>query len=164
MGRLVDLTGMRFGRLLVLKRGPNNPFGAPRWHCSCDCGKSTLSHGASLRSGRARSCGCLSADNARQRERTHGHTTEGVSRIYRIWSGMLSRCENPNTDNYHRYGKRGIKVCERWHKFENFFGGHGGAPIWQKYRSHKQRRRLRAAQLSLGHAERAKNQPRSFRK
>jgi len=42
------------------------------------------------------------------------------SRLYNIWSLMHSRCENSNLDYYHRYGGRGISVCEEWSKFEGF--------------------------------------------
>ena len=33
---------------------------------------------------------------------------------------MIARCENPNHNRYHRYGGRGIKVCEEWHDFPEF--------------------------------------------
>ncbi len=41
--------------------------------------------------------------------------------VYRVWSNMLNRCYNPNHKLYNHYGGRGIEVCERWHKFENFY-------------------------------------------
>jgi hypothetical protein len=50
-------------------------------------------------------------------------TKHGLSgtRIYEIWCTMKKRCENKNSKNYERYGGRGIKLCERWQKFENFY-------------------------------------------
>lgn len=39
---------------------------------------------------------------------------------HRSWSAMIQRCYNPNRDNYEHYGARGIRVCDRWRKFENF--------------------------------------------
>lgn len=58
MGAFVDLTGQRFGRLLVLERGTNDSCGKPRWHCRCDCGQETHVNSSSLRAGRSASCGC----------------------------------------------------------------------------------------------------------
>jgi hypothetical protein len=116
----IDLTGMRFGRLIVLKRAPNRRCKV-RWHCKCDCGNSTRACGVSLRRGHTRSCGCLVL--------RHGHARGGtVTRTYRTWQAMRDRCYNVNHIHYHRYGGRGIKVCERWHKFENFILDMGERP------------------------------------
>lgn len=56
---------------------------------------------------------------------THGlyHTPENG-----IWRAMLARCRNPNSTAYHKYGARGIAVCERWHRFENFLADMGERP------------------------------------
>jgi hypothetical protein len=56
--------------------------------------------------------------------------THGLSRsaIYNIWNAMRQRCENPSNDAYDRYGGRGIKVCDRWLKFENFLADMGTRP------------------------------------
>lgn len=62
MGRHIDLTGRRFGRLVVVERSTNAPNGNARWLCRCDCGGSTISNGTTLRAGNARSCGCLSSE------------------------------------------------------------------------------------------------------
>ena len=65
--RVVDLTGTRFGRLTVLHRAPRQPDGRARWVCRCVCGRESVVDGKSLRSGNTKSCGCLSADKARER-------------------------------------------------------------------------------------------------
>jgi len=46
---------------------------------------------------------------------------ESKTRLYRIWSHMKNRCNSPNSDNYKRYGYRGIKVCDEWNNsFKSF--------------------------------------------
>lgn len=42
------------------------------------------------------------------------------TRFYKIWKGMHTRCYNSNYKLFKDYGGRGIKICDRWHKFENF--------------------------------------------
>ena len=118
--KLIDLTGMRFERLLVLERAPNSDrFGHSRWCCRCDCGNSTISRGDSLRGG-VRSCGCLRGLPVKPSRLQHGHARkDGSSATYRSWLAMLRRCNNPNWRYYHRYGGRGIKICDRWRFGEN---------------------------------------------
>lgn len=41
-------------------------------------------------------------------------------RFLGIWHAMIKRCYNPSDLKYHRYGGRGIQVCNKWLKFENF--------------------------------------------
>ncbi len=48
--------------------------------------------------------------------------------IYGIWTGILQRCNNPKNPPYKYYGGRGIKVCDRWMKFENFYEDMGDRP------------------------------------
>ena len=119
-----DLTGKRFGRLIVTGRAPNRNH-MVLWYCVCDCGSERTNYSQCLKQGRIRSCGCLSADMTGDRFRKHG--AHG-SPEYRIWNSMRQRCGNPNNDHYAAYGGRGITVCKRWTKFENFFADMGKRP------------------------------------
>ena len=58
---------------------------------------------------------------------THGHSRP-ESPTYGAWRYMLRRCRNANCASYRYYGGRGIKVCERWLKFENFLEDMGEKP------------------------------------
>ena len=59
MSKLIDLTGMRFGRLAVLYQAPSNKYGQTLWHCRCDCGVEKDVNAQSIRVGHSRSCRCL---------------------------------------------------------------------------------------------------------
>lgn len=60
--------------------------------------------------------------------KTHGHTSGGFSPTYNSWQAMKTRCSNPRRKGYENYGGRGIRVCERWLKFENFLADMGERP------------------------------------
>jgi hypothetical protein len=129
--KLIDLTGERFGRLKVLKRDTievgarNGKRGQYRWHCRCDCGNTCSIKSGELRYGHTRSCGCL----RREMNFKHGHTTHsGKTKTYAVWNAMIQRCTNPTSQSYSKYGARGIAVCTRWLKFENFLADMGGKP------------------------------------
>lgn len=123
MTKKIDLTGQRFGRLVVLEEaGRKN--GKVTWLCQCQCEEETIIivHGNSLRKGVTKSCGCFNKERAKEANIRHGQSR---SKIHNIWWTMLNRCYNLNSYKYYNYGKRGIKVCERWHKFENFYEDFG---------------------------------------
>ena len=116
---LKDLTGQRFGRLLVV--APTNKRTKNRrviFECVCDCGNTCYAVGQSLLSGAKQSCGCLQKELASNGNKTHGQTH---SRLYGIWSGMKTRCNNENEKIYKRYGALGVTVCEEWNRFEPFY-------------------------------------------
>lgn len=115
MGRLIDLTGQRFGRLTVVSRAENDKNKNPRWLCRCDCGHQTIVLGHLLRNGNTQSCGCLSHEqhSALMKEMNKVHEWTGT-RLYRIWGAMKSRCYNPKQRNYKHYGGRGITICDEW--------------------------------------------------
>lgn len=61
--------------------------------------------------------------------KTHGHTVNyNPSKTWRTWCDMRRRCSNPKRGDFYLYGGRGIKVCERWVKFENFLEDMGERP------------------------------------
>lgn len=129
--RLIDLAGQKFERVQVVSRAPNmsETDTNARWNCKCDCGKEFIAYGQDIRRGKTKSCGCLTRKTMGDRSRRF-NTRHGMSqtRAFRIWGGMLNRCTNSNDPKYRYYGGRGIKVCERWLKFENFLSDMGFPP------------------------------------
>jgi len=129
MGKLIDLTRERFGRLVVIRQVDKGNCNRTRWLCICDCGKEVVIIGHSLKSGHTKSCGCLRKEITRERFTKHGYDRlNRRTRIYQIWNDMIQRCTNSNTENYSRYGGRSITVCKRWLKFENFLEDMGERP------------------------------------
>jgi len=121
MGKFIDLTGQRFGRLTVISRAENAKRGSARWHCKCDCGKVTIVVAGSLKSGNTKSCGCITSErmNTIKLRLTHGKTD---SSLYKIWEAMKERTGRQSCKNYNNYGGRGIFVCDEWkNDFQTFF-------------------------------------------
>jgi hypothetical protein len=127
-----DITGQRFGRLLVLERDPiiRGRGNTATFVCRCDCGQYRNVRGTDIRKGSTRSCGCLSREVTSARLRTHGHTTgEKKTKEYLAWRNMIARCENPSAGRFSNYGGRGIRVCEEWRgSFRAFLRDVGPAP------------------------------------
>ena len=128
MGRFVDLTGMRYGRLTVAERAEDRvvPSGRHyvRWKCICDCGNTCFCTTGSLNYGSSRSCGCLQREISSRNisgksnpKYKHGGRGE---RLYYVWLGIKSRCFTTTHHAYKDYGGRGITVCDEWKSYENF--------------------------------------------
>jgi len=128
--RRLELTGKRFGRLTVVRKSDKlGKRGEVRWICKCDCGKTTNSLGAALRTGTARSCGCLRSELTAARFTTHGWARRP---LFVIWRNMIKRCYDPRDPSFHNWGGRGIKVCDRWrNSYDNFEKDVGARPANQ---------------------------------
>lgn len=132
--KIVDLTGMRFGRLVALEYiGREN--GKTLWKCKCDCGKETITGYSNLLSGNTRSCGCMEyenrVNNMRIGRNQKNDDSASIHPLYSLWTSMKARCYNKNRKCYKNYGGRGIKICDRWsvvHGFENFVADMGIRP------------------------------------
>ncbi len=130
--RKIDLVGHTYGRLTVLSQAANKQ-NMRMYLCRCVCGKDTTVAMGNLRNGHTKSCGCLCTDTTREigrvSNRRHGDAVVGaVTAEYRVWAGMMSRCNNLSHNAYHNYGGRGIRVCERWRTYENFLADMGRKP------------------------------------
>jgi len=122
--RIEEYVGKRYGRLVVVSVTPRAE--AIRQgkrdavlHCKCDCGNASTQYANNLK--KITSCGCF----RRETQTKHGMSHHPV---YAVWVQIIQRCENPHAIGYDEYGAKGIKVCERWHKFENFIKDMGPRP------------------------------------
>ncbi|MCB4860807.1 hypothetical protein K7W03_14525 [Sphingobium sp. PNB] len=105
----IDITGIRYGKLVAIRRMPK--IGShTRWLFVCDCGSSKEIRLSHVIAGSIKSCGCI------VKTRDGWSTT----RIMRVWRGMHKRCTDPKDHRYSRYGGRGISVCEEWSSFDVF--------------------------------------------
>lgn len=118
----IDLAGHRFGNLLVVEQVARAPI---KWKCICDCGSEKIVTSAALTKGQTRSCGCFRRKVLATSGVKHGMHGTGA---WLSWSDMIKRCTNPRADAYKHYGGRGIKVCERWLEFANFYADMGARP------------------------------------
>lgn len=124
----IDISGQRFGMLVVLYFSHMSQSGQSMWMCRCDCGIEKPMQIGNAKFRGSSSCGCRRTEmlsNGMMR-RTHGQhdTTE-----YHVYCSMRQRCTNKLNAAYSDYGGRGITICERWlESFENFFEDMGKRP------------------------------------
>lgn len=115
MGKIIDLTGRKFGKLTVVKKHSKDKWGGWNWLCKCDCGNETVVSGGHLRGLKIKSCGC-----SKKESKNFTHKMTG-SRLYAIWQAMKSRCYYEKNVNFKNYGGRGITVCQEWQEFLPFY-------------------------------------------
>jgi hypothetical protein len=110
---MIDLTGQRFGRLIVQSIAGRTKDHKVAWKCVCDCGNTIVVSSSHLKSGNTKSCGCLQVARTVETSTTHGLKRKNT-RLYGIWEKMKQRCHNPSSSNYPGWGGRGIRVCDEW--------------------------------------------------
>lgn len=127
--RIKDLCGKRFGRLIVVSMLGRNARNIIVWRCKCVCGQFVNVIGGSLQSGNTSSCGCLKAEVLDRRSTRHGQSRRHKrSGVYSSWTAMIARCTRPTAHKWPEYGGRGIKVCDAWLNFDNFYADMGDRP------------------------------------
>jgi len=115
--RIKDISGQRFGRLVVKRLVGTVPKIGAIWECQCDCGKTIDIPMRYLRNNKYKSCGCLK----REKLKTNGIKHGGAgSRLYTVWAGMKQRCDNPSHKSFKDYGGRGISYCQEWSDYAVF--------------------------------------------
>jgi hypothetical protein len=118
-----EMIGKRFGKLVVVERSGSTKNREKAYLCKCDCGKSTIADGPGMREGQRKSCGCVK----------NGRIKHGLTHLpeHATWCRIRQRCNNPNDHKFKDYGGRGIKVCDRWSDFANFYEDMGSKPSKQ---------------------------------
>lgn len=117
----MEIAKVKFNRLSLLERD----FGRSadkhvlsRW--KCECGNEAVIAFRRVKHGYSKSCGCLLVDVSRAAAKHGARRGKSASPEYSSWMAMRSRCNNPNSKDYPRYGGRGIGVCDRWNDFSLF--------------------------------------------
>lgn len=121
----IDLSGKRFGTVVLGKDFVKAPNGGTKWPYTCDCGYMGISWAETFKRQPNFTCPECRKKVIAAKRTTHGYK---YTPMYRIWGSMRSRCNNPNHSSYKDYGGRGIKVCERWNDFKNFLDDMGERP------------------------------------
>ena len=132
MPKKIDLTGQRFGRLVVIREYGRSKGGFVLWLCKCDCGNELVVRSVNLRSGNTQSCGCLQREQVGSRNTTHGCAYEPWFPTY---ADMMRRCGHWGGASEHQrryYRDRGIRVCELWKNSPQSFGDWLLAHGWHK--------------------------------
>lgn len=121
----INIDGKRYNKYVVVETHYTKKSNRWKFKCICDCGKEFYPDLASVLRGNCKSCGC---DRYTHKTMLNGKTT----RLYRIWSNMKARCENPKRKDFYRYGGRGIKICKEWSKnFDSF-------KVWSEKNGYKE--------------------------
>lgn len=114
MPKFIDRTGTEIGEVKFLKRS-DSTNGHVEWVCLCTCGNIFISRAEHVM--RAKSCPQCGRRRQANKISKHGDYKEP---LYRVWSSMKQRCNNPKAQEYKNYGGRGILVCKEWEQYDAF--------------------------------------------
>ena len=126
-----DITNLTFARLTAAWPVGHTKNRQVMWLFFCQCGGILVVSGVQVTSGHTKSCGCLQPEVTANRA-THGHSRRRLhgygTNTYKAWQHMKDRCLNSQNKDWKYYGGRGILICDRWMKFENFLADMGECP------------------------------------
>jgi hypothetical protein len=109
-----NLIGKTFNQLTVIGVDPVRINYKTKLICKCSCGNTRSIESWTVTSGTTKSCGCLWLKSITK------HNAYGTP-LYKIWQTMRGRCQETKGKKFPHYKGRGIKVCERWSDFNNFY-------------------------------------------
>lgn len=115
-------------RLSQIVRVHNAKNGAVQCLYECSCGELVVRRMRHVLSGAIKSCGCYRREDSARKGRACFKHGSHKNPTYKSWVSMMTRCYNKNHEAYHRYGGRGITVCDRWFDFFNFLDDMGDRP------------------------------------
>ena len=125
-----DLKGKKFGKLTAIEPLGLNKHKEMTWRCVCDCGNEHITTSYNLRKEISTQCLECSFKQCAEKNRKYYLTHERpepsnkvinstkypliTKRLRETHINMKTRCYNPNSLSYYRYGGRGIKICDEW--------------------------------------------------
>jgi hypothetical protein len=127
---------VKFGHWTVIKSLPPKRRPSGGWialvKARCDCGTIRTVQFHNMKYGMSKSCGCFRRKSTTLRKTVHGDCRKGaIAPEWSVWQAMIRRCTNPKHPQWQDYGGRGIRVCRRWKRYENFLADMGRRPSAQ---------------------------------
>ena len=126
--------GERIGTRTVIELLPDRKNGYLRYIVKCDCGNISTVSGSyfRLKKPKCRNCSLKTSNKKGKNHYAYKHgmasRLEGKNSVYSSWVSMRQRCRDPNDVQFKDYGARGIKVCNEWEYFKNFYQDMGDRP------------------------------------
>jgi len=119
MGKYLDRTGMRYGRLKVISQQGKEKRGKYLWLCKCDCGNKKIVVGDNLSSGKSKSCGCLKEEFLAKKGNQFGLYKDRELAMLRVQYSHLKRRHTQNKmrgdimdfENFRKLSKSPCKYC-----------------------------------------------------